>query len=170
MADQSYINVLNKRGKVVKTKARADIDRVRDILPCVYVFVAPARDTVLVATIPDDAYGSRGTYVGKLGFPVASFIRADEDALEAAKRAVKKDLGVEAGDLHILMQGYVAFADGLRRHATVYLLSHKGPFVPDVHAASKLETIALPELRSMVMAEPKRFAYSFIEFLPLLSL
>lgn len=169
MADTTYVNVLNRQGRVIDTKPRADVDRRRDILPAVYVFVKPSPGALLVATIPDDAYGARGTYVGKRGFPVATFVRADEEPFAAAKRALQKDLAISVGDLTLLSQGYTVFSDGLRRHVWVYVVQHSGPFVADAFAASKLEIITVEAVREECKAHPEQFAPSFIEFLPLLS-
>ncbi|MCR4311662.1 MAG: NUDIX domain-containing protein [Candidatus Uhrbacteria bacterium] len=95
------VEILDGHGKPIAVKRRKDIDKTKDILHVVYIFVVTPEGKLILSRIPRDPT-KKNLFAGKLGVTVATIIRHEEKHRDAAKRAAKRELGLKKPDLTFL--------------------------------------------------------------------
>ncbi len=118
--DSFDVEILDTHGKPVAIKRRQDVDKTKDILHVVYVFVVTPEGKLVLSRIPRDPT-KNNVFAGKLGVTVASIIRHEEKHREAAKRAVKRELGLKKPDLTFLGETLESFSGIPKRLVAAYL-------------------------------------------------
>ena len=85
----ALIEVVDETGRSLGHKERKDVDKRKDILRAVYVLVENAEGKLLLARSQSDPI-----YPNLWGCSAAGLIRHGETAEDAAKRTVKRELGI----------------------------------------------------------------------------
>jgi len=114
------VDVLDTHGKVIAIKRRKDIDRQKDVLHLVYVFVVTPEGELLLSRIPKTT-SKHPLFANKLGVTVATIVRHNEAHKDAAIRAMKRELGVKKPDLTFLGETLETFPGIPKRLIAAYV-------------------------------------------------
>lgn len=114
------VDILDIHGKLIAIKPRKDIDREKDILHLVYVFVITPEGKLLLSRIPK-VTSKHPLFANKLGVTVATIVRHNEAHLKAAKRAMRRELGVNKPDLTFLGETLESFPGIPKRLIAAYM-------------------------------------------------
>ncbi len=108
------IDILDANGLEIGRKLRRDVDKRNDIFSSVYVLVISQKGTCFLAALTTDSL-----FPSKLGLSVGSIVRHDETPDEAAIRALKGELDLDA--LPVKLGNHMVTLDiGARRSASAY--------------------------------------------------
>ena len=155
--DNYLVSILDSAGKIIGQKKRAEIDKLHDIYHGVFIFLITPLGELIITKIPSRK-DLPNLYAGKFGVPVATILRSHETSLQAAKRALKRELYIDATPTYI-GEGMRTFGDGSTTYATSYYL-----VVEDVPAHFSVIDIGAPkatsahELIKDLVMHPDRYA------------
>jgi len=108
------VKTYTEEGKVKEEKERKNIDKVNDIVKCVFIFVLNSNNEIFLSKIPEKSQ----LYAGKYGISCAGIMRSSEDIIKAALRTVRKELGVSP-KLNMLGTDFYDF-EGVKRFITAF--------------------------------------------------
>ncbi len=149
--------LLDDHGQRIGSKLRRDIDKVHDVVHCVDVLVFDG-DKLLINSIP----GTTGQiYVNGLAPAPATMLRVDETTEEAAHRALKKELGIDGGELHLLGEHFYVYPDGIKRLKTVYWMQHSGAFTANPEDVANVRWMSREDVTTAMSTEPNSIAPVF---------
>lgn len=144
------VDILNPSGLPIGVKRRKDVDKTKDILHVVYVFIVTPEGKLVLSRIPRDP-AKKNLFAGKLGVTVASIIRHGETHDVAAKRAVKRELGITKPDLAYLGETLESFSGTPKRLIAAYACTAKeSQLHPDPAFTDELVALSSRELDRLV--------------------
>ena len=152
MAD--LVNIYSEQGKVLETKEKSQIDKEKDILKCVYVFVKNLKGDVFLSVIPERA----GMYVGKYGVSSAGIVRSAEDIQKAAHRTVGKEFGIRPR-LQMLGTDFYDF-NGVKRFITAFACAADKVF-PNPEDVAGGDFVPKEKIEDM-LSDQEKFAPTFL--------
>jgi len=155
--DDYLVNILDSTGKIIGQKKRAEIDKLHDIYHGVFIFLITPLGELIITKIPSRK-DLPNLYAGKFGVPVATIRRSHETSLDAAKRALKRELYIDATPTFI-GEGMRTFPDGSTTYATSYYLVVED--VPEKFSAVDIgapKATSAHELIKDLVLHPDRYA------------
>ncbi len=109
----ALIDVFDEEGKNIGHKFRHEINNKLDIVKTVNIILMDDKKRIFVAKAKGEPWP------GKWGTSAAGLVRHDEALADAAKRTLKRELGITA-ELTWLGQNYYNF-DGMKRFMSVFI-------------------------------------------------
>ncbi len=138
-------------------KRRKDIDKSRDIYHAVFVLVITLAKEVVLSRIPARA-DLPNLYAERLGATVATIRRHNETAVEAARRALAREIHYEDSAPQYLGSQFLTLADGHKTFASAYYLVSEAPTTFSGTDIAGLTLVTAGELDDGIPARPERFA------------
>lgn len=120
--EEVLVDIFDGEGTVIGQKKREEIEKDRDIVHTVYIFVFTPEKELWIATLSETAT----LYGGKFGSTAAGMVRHGEDALQAARRTLTYELGIESWAAVVLGTDVVTLSDGVVRMMSVVSLVYDG--------------------------------------------
>ncbi len=143
------VEILDTHGRLVTTKRRADVDKTRDALHVVYIFVVTPEGKLLLSRIPSDPT-KKNLFPGKLSVTVATIVRAGETHLRAAKRALRHELRAMPADLTFLGETLENFAGLPKRLVATYMGTlNEMSIVPNTEHVEAIVPVSRKELEEL---------------------
>lgn len=151
------VDVLDERGKIVGQKRRGDIDKQRDRVHAVHVLMlTPARELVL-SLIPERR-DLPNVYARRLGATVAAIRRHDETALQAAVRALDRELFVRGARPEFLGEGMLDLPENYRMLMSAYWVLGEPPEHYSTIDIDSLKAMPLPRFEAALETNPDHFS------------
>lgn len=152
------IHILDETGARIGSKARKDIKKSKDIVHCVDIFLK-RNGKILLARIPDADL----LYPGTLASTSATMLRVDEEPIQAAMRALKKELGIEHAKFKELGELFLTFKDGIKRKKTSFLAITDDPINANPDDVSEIIEMSPDEINQKLETHSDMFAPTFSE-------
>ena len=151
-ADDALINLYNEEGKIIGQKVRSQIDKKRVILKGVYILILNKKGEIFV-TKPKDS-----VFQKQWGCSAAGIVRAEETALESAKRTLQRETALKEQPL-FLGERFHNF-DGVKRFLNAfYVKTDKNPRINEADVQEgmwmKVENIEENEMSPTFLAALK---------------
>lgn len=157
------IEILDNHGRVIGTKRRQDVDKTKDILHVVYIFVVTPDGKLILSRIPRNP-AKKNLFPGKLGVTVATIVRSGEAHEDAAKRAVAKELGVEGADVTFLGETLESFTGIPKRLVAAYVCTlDEASIKPNSEDVEELVPVTHEELKRL-LDKPNNLAPTLLVF------
>lgn len=109
------IEVFSQNLESLGVKKRKDVDKYNDIFQSVNIFLMNKKNQIFI-TLP-----KKSVWPGKLSSSCSGLVRYKETPLEAAKRTLKRELGIEAR-LILIEEKFYSF-EGIKRLISYYRAS-----------------------------------------------
>lgn len=155
------IAILDTEGHRVGAKERRAVDRVRDILHTMYLFLLTSEGKFALSVIPRDSALPK-LYPGKFGVTIAALALEHEDRDATATRALRDEVGLDACTPTFLGEAFHRSADGVTRFQSVYCLTTATPTISfNEQKIAHLTYLTRRELVSMHDLSPNLFAPTF---------
>jgi hypothetical protein len=151
------VDILNDKGWVIGQKPRGEVDKRVDIFHGVHTVLTTPAGELVMSVIPqrDDL---PNLYAGQLGSTIATIRCHGETAEEAARRALRHELLLEAGELTLLRDGMVMLDDGHQNYLTAYLMVAEKPILYRLLDIGELVVIAPESVEVALTLHGDQFA------------
>lgn len=108
----ALIGIYNEKGEIVGKKPRQEVDKKKDILTTVNILVFNEKNELLMIR------AKNSIWPGKWGGACATLLRYNEHPKDAARRTLKRELGLES-DVEPVGKKYHEW-DGIKKFLIVY--------------------------------------------------
>lgn len=115
------VNIFDENKNIIATKDKSEINKKLDLLENVLVF-AKTPNNILVLAVIKDRKDNKHIYKNKYGATAAGILRADETALDSAKRVCINELNYENPKLKEIAYELFEFEDGVKRFSHIFVL------------------------------------------------
>jgi hypothetical protein len=151
------IDLLDEDGRVVAHKPRGDVNKRKDIYNGVQVLIITPRSELVLSNIPerDDL---PNIYTRRLGPTVGTIRRRGETAMQAARRALKRELLMAAPKLELMGDDMLRLADGRREQITAYYAVAEPPTEFSTVDIESLQVMGWARFKVVMRANPDHFA------------
>ncbi len=155
------ITILDGDGQPIGAKARQSIDRTRDILHTVFVFLVTGERKFALSVIPRDSALPK-LYPGKFGVTVAALVFENEAPDDAAVRALRDEVKLDGCTPIFLGKTLHRYADGVTRLQSAYCQTTDAPTLSfNDRKIAHLTYLTRRELEAMRTMTPHLFAPTF---------
>ncbi len=113
------VDILDQDGRVVAQKPRYAVQKGRDIYNGVQVLIITPRSELVLSNIPD-RQDLPNIYHRLLSTTVAAIRRSNETSVQAAKRALRRELLIKPPELTLLGDEMTKLVDGRRERVSAY--------------------------------------------------
>lgn len=144
------VHVYDADGNPVGSKPRKDVDRKKDIVHCIDVFVFDAEGSMVLGRIPENNEWVPRAWAP----PAATMLRVGESAEAAAARTLQKELGITGEELHNLGEHFFVYDDGVKRWKTTFWIRTNEPLHPNPEDVSELKSFTRAEIESAMPSDP----------------
>lgn len=150
------MDILNGAGGVVGKKLRRDINKLHDLHHGVHVLLITPRGELVLGSIPvrEDLHN---LYPRKLGSTVATIRRSGETALQAAQRALTRELFIQDGDVQLMGEKMFQLPER-KNYITAYYLVADPPSQFSVIDIDTLAVVTTHQFRGMIKNSPGEIA------------
>lgn len=150
------VPVFDEQENVIVTKPRSEIDKKNDIVYCVDVVVIRPNGHLILSKIPEGKL-----YKGQLASTAATMLRSEEEPLEAAKRGLKKELGLNDAKPQYLGKEFFTFPDGVKRFKSTFKLVFEGDLKPNPEDVEELVEFSPEAIDEMLKNGDQTLAPTF---------
>jgi hypothetical protein len=156
------VDLLDEKGNIIGKKPRNRIDKLEDIFHTVHVLLITARGEVVLGIIPlrEDL---PNVYAEKLGTTVATIRRTGEKPLQAAKRAIARELFIEDMPLTKLGERFFHVPPMKDNLLTTYFGISDAPESYSLLDIDGLIEMTPKDIDTMIRNDKEAFAYSFLQ-------
>lgn len=153
MNDGEYnVDILDTNGNTVDKKLRKDIKKGVDIYHAVYgVIIAP--DNKIVVSVIGNPVGMPNLHAGKMGCTCATIRRTDESAVDAMKRAIKKELKIIANP-ELIYEEFIDI-DNTKRLLGLYVIKSDVPSEYNKEDIEELRPYSFEEFEMLLKQMPQ---------------
>ncbi len=154
----ALVIILNDSGKIIGSKPRKDIDKIKDIVWCCDVLVMNAEHQLFLSNIP-----AGHLYSGTWGSTAATMLRENELPGDAAFRALEKELGIEDVSITNIGEKFFIYDDGVKRKKTIYLCETEDTPTPNPNDIADIRAWTRTDLESAILSNPTMFSTTFLQ-------
>lgn len=156
------VDLLDKDGKVVGQKPRYQINKPHDIYHTIHIILITPRGELVLSTIPvrEDL---PNYYARKVGTTVATIRRHGESALQAARRAISRELFIDEMPLTEVGGQMFTHEGGMTNFATLFYGIAEPPESYSVLDIDSLVVMPPREFKNLLEEEPDDVAASLID-------
>jgi hypothetical protein len=152
-----FIDLVDDKGRSVGKKLRRQVDKYSDLFNGVYVLMITPRGELVLGSITERE-DLPNIYAHKLGVTVAAIRRSDETPVQAARRALKRELLMNKAEVHLLGEQLVEMVDHRRVYLSAFYLVCEPPSAYSTVDIDGLSPIYADRFREALTANPDRFA------------
>ena len=139
----ALIDIFDEAGKNVGHKFRSEVNKRKDILKAVNIVLVDDQNKIFVVKASKDSI-----FPGMWGTSAAGLVRHDESNLDAAKRTLKRELGITA-ELTDLGQNFYDF-NGVKRFMSVFYAKTKAQPKVNPSDAEEGKWATIKEVEQMI--------------------
>ncbi len=110
---EALIGIYDEFGNIIGEKKRKNVEKEKDILKVVYILLFDEANRIFMCKFKDTLWK------GKFGGSCGGLIKKGENAEDAAKRTMKRELGIET-KLNFIGEKYYDF-DNIKRFVSVFV-------------------------------------------------
>jgi hypothetical protein len=154
------VDIVDRSGRSVGTKKRAEVDKHQDLYNTVFV-VTRCAGTIAMAHIPERT-DLPNIYSGTWGATAATIRRHLETPTQAARRCVSSELHIDdATGLQSLGETFVALPHNRHTVMSAYLLDTAMPVTADGLNTQAITHMSPREVSQQLLDTPEQFAPTF---------
>jgi hypothetical protein len=157
------IDVVDEHDERIGQKLRGEIDKKKDIYHSAHVLLITPLGELVFSNIPERE-DLPNLYANQLGITAATIVRSGETPLQAASRAISRELFIDEPELHHLDDRFCELRDGRRSFISTFYLIANPPRTYSKTDIGGFVTLSPAEFRHKLMSEPKAFAPTVQEF------
>lgn len=156
------VDILDKTGKIVGKKPRYQIQKPHDIYHTIHIILITPKGELVLSTIPvrEDL---PNYYARKVGTTVATIRRHGETAMQAARRAISRELFIDEMPLTEAGGQMFTHAGGMTNFATLFYGIAEPPESYSVLDIDSLIVMTPREFKRMLENEPDNIAASLVD-------
>lgn len=157
------VDIVNQQGEPVGQKRRRDINKEVDIHHSVQtLLVTPDGQVVLTKILRRDDLPN--IYADKLGLPVATIRRSNENADQAALRSLSRELFIDGAEVFHLGDKFLTLSDGRQTYLSGYYLMGMPPQTFSKTDIGGLVVLDPSQLHQDLAQTPECFAPTLVAF------